>query len=319
MRGLFDLRFAFRLLAKSPGFTFVAVLTLALGIGSATTAFSALNALLLRPLPLIQNQDRMLWINEAIPAKDVDRTDICYADFLDWRQRTQTLSAVWVYDTRTVIVGGTEVPERIVGSGLTAGAFQAMGVPPIRGRDFLPAEDNPKAEPVVLLGYDLWQRKFGGSDDAVGQIVKLNGQPAKIIGVMPRGWRYPDTADLWVPLGKDPATAHRGDFEYAGHAMLKPGVTLAQAQAEFATISGALAREFPATNAGLVASLRAVREEASTSAAQLTLLLFGAVMFVFLIACANVANLLLARASRACSSACWAAWADCSSAGGAST
>ena len=294
---LADLRFAFRLLAKSPGFTAIAVLTLALGIGSATTAFSALNALLLRPLPLIQNQDRMLWINEAIPAKDVDRTDICYADFLDWRQRTQTLSAIWVYDTRTVILGGADAPERILGCGVTAGAFQAMGVRPVRGRDFLAAEDSPKAEHVALIGHDLWRRKFGGSDDVVGQSVKVNGQPTKIVGVMPPGWRYPETADLWVPLGYDAAGARRGNFEYAGHAMLKPGVTLAQAQAEFATISGALAKEFPATNDGLVATLRAVREEASSSIAQLTLLLFGAVVFVFLIACANVANLLLARAS----------------------
>ncbi len=295
---LADLRFAFRQLAKTPGFTAVALLTLALGIGSATTAFTALDALLLRPLPLIQHQERMLWVNEAIPAKNVDRTDICYADFLDWRQRTQTLSAIWVYDTRTVILGGNEAPERVTGAGVSAGAFQAMGVQPIRGRDFLPAEDDPKAELVVLLGYDVWQRKFGGADNVIGQLIKLNGEPRKIVGVMPRGWRYPETADLWVPLGADAATAQRrGSFNFAGHAMLQPGVTLEQARAEFATISAALATAFPATNDGLVATLREVREEAASSAAQLTVLLFGAVMFVFLIACANVANLLLARAS----------------------
>ena len=240
----------------------------------------------------------MLWINEAMPEKNVDRTDICYADFLDWRKRTQTLSAIWVYDTRTIILGGNEAPERVTGSGLSAGAFQAMGVAPVRGRNFLASEDDPAAEPVVLLGYDLWQRKFGGADSAIGQLIKLNGQPVKIVGVMPRGWRYPETSDIWVPLADDAATAQRrGSFNFAGHAMLKPDVTLQQARAEFATISASLAKEFPATNDGLVATLRDVREEASASAAPLTLLLFGAVMFVFLIACANVANLLLARAS----------------------
>ncbi len=294
---LADLRFAVRQLAKSPAFTFVAVLTLALGIGSATTCFSALNALLLRPLPLIQHQDRMLWINEAIPSKDIDQTDIAYADFVDWRQRTQTLSAIWIYDNRTVILGGTDSPERLNGCGLTAGAFQAMGVQPMLGRNFLPEEDAPKAEPVALLSYNLWQRKFGGTDDIVGQVVKINGLQTKIVGVMPRGWRYPEIADLWVPMRANPLEQRHGDFSFSGHAMLKPGVTPEQAQAEFATISAALAQEYPATNAGLVATLRAVREEATASTSQLTLLLFGAVMFVFLIACANVANLLLARAS----------------------
>jgi putative ABC transport system permease protein len=295
---LADLRFAVRQLAKSPGFALIAILTLALGIGSATTAFSALNALLLRPLPFIQHQDRMLWIDEAIPAKDVDQTDICYADFLEWKKRTQTLSSVWVYAKRTIILGGTDSPEHLVGAGLTPGAFQAMGVQPIRGRNFLPEDYDPKAEAVVLLGYDLWQRKLGGSDDVIGQVVKLNSQPAKVIGIMPRGWRYPDMVDLWEPFRADAAEALRhGTFHYGGHAMLKPGVTLQQAKAEFATISAALAKEFPTTNEGLVATLREVREEAASTISQLTLLLFGAVMFVFLIACANVANLLLARAS----------------------
>lgn len=132
------------------------VLTLALGLSFATTAFTVLNALLLRPLPLVQHQDRMPWINEAIPSKDVERTKICYADFGDLRPRTQTVDAVWIYDTRTVILGGTEAPERLTGAGLTAGAFRAMGVPPIRGRDFLPGEYEPRAGDVVLLGDDRY-------------------------------------------------------------------------------------------------------------------------------------------------------------------
>lgn len=294
---LSDIRFAFRQLAKSPAFTLVAVLTLALGIGSATTSFSALNALLFRPLPLIQHQDRMLWINEAVPSKDVDRTDICYLDFLDWKKQTQTLEALWVYDARTVILSGTDEPERVNGSGISPGAFQAMGVQPILGRNPRPEDDNLDAPPVAILSYGLWQRRFGGDRHVIGRIVKVNAQPTTIIGVMPEGWRYPETVDIWLPLRAAAAEPRRGSFDYSGHAMLKPGVTLEQARAEFATISAALAKEYPSTNEGLVATLRPVREEAVQDTAQLTILLFGAVIFVFLIACANVSNLLLARAS----------------------
>jgi putative ABC transport system permease protein len=294
---LADLRFAFRMLAKAPGFTAIAVLTLALGIGSATTAFTALDALLLRPLPLIQHQDRMLWINEALPAKGVESTDISALDFLDWRARTKTLSAVWLYDHRTVIIGGGNEPVRKLGSGLSAGAFAAMGVQPILGRDFRPEEDLAGAPPVALLSYGLWQTQFGGEPDILGRTIQLNGLPTEVIGVMPQGWRYPERSDLWLPLRINPTEHHRGEFGYPGHAMLKPGVSLDEARAEFATISAALAREYPATNGGIVATLRPVREEAVQDTAQLTVLLFGAVMFVFLIACANVANLLLARAS----------------------
>lgn len=294
---LADLKFALRQLTKNPGFSLVAILTLALGIGSATTSFTALNTILLRPLPFIQHQERMLYFNEAIPGKNIDSTDVCYADFLVWRERTKTLGALWVYDDRTVILTGTDEPERVLGSGMSAGAFQAMGVQPAIGRNFRPEEDDPKAEPVTILGYGLWQRRFGGKGSVLGQLITLNGKPTTIIGVMPEGWRYPETADIWVPLGYNAAEARHGNFQYGGHAMLKPGVTLDEAQVEFATISAALAKEFPATNEGLVGVLRPVREEATEDVATLTKLLFGAVMFVFLIACANVANLLLARAS----------------------
>lgn len=292
-----SVRLALRQLAKSPSFTLIAVLTLALGIGSAATVFTAVNALLLRPFPLIQNQDRMLHLDEAIPSKDVDSTDIAWPDFVEWRKRTKTLEALWVYDERTVILSTKDAPVRKLGSGLSSGAFKAMGVQPFRGRDFRPEEYLPGAEPVTLLGYGLWQSEFGGAEDIVGQTVKLNGQITTIVGVMPEGWRYPEIADVWVPIQRSESEAERASFEYGGHGMLKPGVTLEEAQAEFAAISAALAREYPATNDGLVAVLRAVREEATADVSELMMLCFGAVIAVFLIACGNVANLLLARAS----------------------
>ncbi|HVU15683.1 MAG TPA: ABC transporter permease [Candidatus Didemnitutus sp.] len=292
---LADVKFALRSLAKAPAMPVLAILTLALGIGSVTISFSALNTLLLKPLPFIQHEERMLWINEAVPSKGVDSTDIAYADFREWRQRCQTLATIWLYDNRTIILSGTEEPERVLGAGLTAGAFQAMGVQPEVGRNFRDEECDPNAAPVALISHGLWQRHFGGKA-VVGRVVNLNGRATTIVGIMPNGWRYPETADVWVPLTDQPAAAH-ADFEYSGHAMLKPGVTLEQARAEMAQISAAIAREFPATNTGLEVVLRPVREEATDDTRPLTLLLFGAVLFVFLIACANVANLVLARAS----------------------
>ncbi len=293
-----NLRFAFRQLAKAPAFTFVAVLTLALGIGSAATVFTAMNAALLRPMPFIQHQERMLWLNEAIPAKGVDATSINLADFLAWRERSKTLAALWLFQDRTAIITGRTEPVRRMAASISAGAFQAMGVNPIRGRNFRPEEDIFGAPPVAILGYEMWQRDFGGAEDIVGQTVKINNQDTTIVGIMPRGWRYPQFHDLWMPMCAMPEDGlHHGSFNYEGHAMLKPGVTLDEARAELAAISASLAKEFPATNEGIVAVIRPVREEATEDAHDLLLLLFGAVIFVFLIACANVANLLLARAS----------------------
>ncbi len=295
---LSDLRFAFRSLCKAPIVTLVATITLALGIGAATTSFSVLNAILLKPLPFIQHQERMLYLNEAVPSKGIDSTDICYADFLDWRSQTKTVEALWVYDNRTVILAGKDgSPERFAGSGVSEGAFAAMGVQPALGRDFRAEDYLPGATPVALLGEGVWQRRFGGEADVIGRVVTINGLHTTIIGVMPRGWRYPETQDIWVPLKKSPAEVARGHFDYSGHAMLKPGVSLDEARAEFATISAALAHAYPKTNSGLVAVLRPVREEATEDTAEGIKLLFGAVLFVFLIACANVASLLLARVS----------------------
>src|SRR5882724_1703154 len=168
-----DLKFAVRLLTKSPGFAAIAILTLALGIGSATTAFTALNAILLRPLPFIEHQDRMLYLNEAVPSKGINSTDICCVDFLDWRKRSQTLGAMWVYETRTVILSGKDGPERVNGCGIGPGAFQAMGVQPLLGRNLTAADDEQNATPVAVLSYGLWQRHFGGDLGVLTQEVTI--------------------------------------------------------------------------------------------------------------------------------------------------
>jgi len=222
-------RFATRQLAKSPAFTFIAVLTLALGIGSATTAFTAVNALLLRPLPLIQQQQRMLYLDQSMKG---EVSDISFGNFAEWRKRTRTLESLWVFDERTVILSMPNEPVWRFGSGITSGAFTAMGVAPTLGRDFRPEEDLPGAPDVAILGHDLWRSRFGGTDDVLGQTVKLNGKSHTIVGVMPKGWRFPEVADLWMPLKRDPADALRNGYhDLNGHGMLKAGVTLEQARA----------------------------------------------------------------------------------------
>ena len=294
---LTDLRFAFRQLAKAPGFTVVALLTLSVGIGSATVAFSAINALLFKPLPLVTvPEDRLLYATErdrALP----DKLGWNYLDYQSLRERSTTLAGLWVHGDRTVIIAGGEKPERLLGTEISWDAFGLMGVSPMLGRNFTAADAAAGAENVVLLSASFWTRRYGGAPEIVGTSITLNNQPTTVIGVMPAGWRYPDFTDVWTPLRPDPVKPFtRGSFSFDGRARLKPGVTLAEAQAEADAIFGALEREFPATNKGLGVRLIPIRAEAVQDTEQFVLLLFGAVMFVFLIACVNVANLLLTRA-----------------------
>lgn len=295
---LTDLRFALRQLARTPGFTAVALVTLAVGIGSATVVFSAIHALLFKPLPLLAStQDRLLYVTETDRARGAEDLGWNYADFADLRRRSTALDGLWIHADRTVIIKDSNVPERHLGTEITWDAFALMGVNPIRGRGFVAADAELKAPNVALISEGLWKRRFGSDPAIIDTAVTLNSEPTTIIGVMPRGWRYPDLSDVWTPLRADPAKAPaRGEFRFSGRARLRPGATLTQAQAEADAILGALAREFPASNAGIGVKLRPIREEAVEGFGQQTILLFGAVMFVFLIACLNVANLLLARA-----------------------
>ncbi|QYM80663.1 ABC transporter permease [Horticoccus luteus] len=290
------LRFALRQLAKSPGFAIVAVLTLGVGIGAVTVAFSAVNAVLLKPFPYIRHQERMLYFNELDHSRGLSDIGICYADFLDLQHRMTTLDGLWVRTDRTVILSGADEPERLLGTGVSWDAFKHMGVAPFIGRDFLPSDAQPDSPEVALLSYGLWQRRFGGDRDIINTTVTLNGKPAQIIGVMPRGWAYPDNSALWSVYRPEPAQlTDRANFFLDGHAMMKPGVTLAQVQAEADTVMGAIAREHPVTNGNVGVSFRDVREQATADTRPQLLLFLGAVSFVFLIACLNVANLVLAR------------------------
>lgn len=295
---LADLRFALRQLAKSPGFTAVALLTLAVGMGSATVVFSAINAFLFKPLPLLDYaEDRLVYATETERRRGNDDLGWNYPDYAALRARSTTLAGLWIHFDRTVIIAGTERPQRMQGTEITWDAFSLMGVKPIHGRPFVTADAEPDAPVVALISWRLWKRRFDGAPDIVGSSITLNGQPATVIGVMPREWWYPDVSDVWTPMQAGEKHQVRDDHPFSGRARLKPGVTLAAAQAEADAIFGALEREFPQTNTGVGVKLRPIREEAIQDTSSFTGLLLGAVTCVFLIACVNVANLLLARAA----------------------
>jgi putative ABC transport system permease protein len=292
-----QLRIAARMLAKTPGFSLVAILALALGIGASTTVFSAVNALLVRPWPHMTDQNRIVYFSEYFTKVADQDNAVSYPDFLDFKKQVTTFEGIGAAEDATFILSGGEKPERYLGSFISADAFSFLGVKPALGRLFRPEEDQANAHPVALLGYEVWTIHFGGDRHVLGKVVTMNGKRATIVGVMPAGWRFPTRSDIWMPLIQDSKEQTRGNFYLLGFGKLKKGVSVGQAQTEFQTIAGRIAAAHPDTNTGASVHVRTFREEMTKEASSLTLLLMGAVLFVHLIACANVANLLLARAA----------------------
>lgn len=291
-----DVKFAFRSLLKAPAFAIISILTLALGIGVVVTVFSAVDAVLIKPLPLMQGQDRLVAINHYVEKLGADRdVGFDYPGLVDARRQLRSVTGLGISEDRTMIVGGGEKPERYLGAGVQADLFDTLGVKPILGRSFRLEENEADAPLVVLLGYDLWQDRYGGRREVVGQTLQINGVVATIVGVMPKGWRYPEEADLWTPLRLTEKDYSRSTFDFSPIGRLKKGATLAELNAELALFATNLKRQYPDIYEG--SSFRAVpmRDEVTRDSRNLTLLLMGAVLFVQLIACANVANLLLAR------------------------
>lgn len=291
-----DIRYALRMLVKTPGFTVIALLALGLGIGASTTMFSAINALLLRPLPLMQNQDRLVYISEYFAKLPDQDAGVAFPDYLDWKKQVTTLEGIGASTEATFIVSGGDKPERYLGAQISADTFTFLGVQPILGRQFRPEEGDLNAAPVALIGYEVWQTHFARDPAVVGKVIPINGKRMTIIGVMPKGWRFPEVCDIWIPLQISEKDHPRGSYFLQCIGKLKPGVSVAQARAELESIQGRLAQEHPETNTGCSAHLKLFREEVIKNERLLTLLVMGAVLFVHLIACANVANLLLARA-----------------------
>ncbi|PYK94015.1 MAG: hypothetical protein DME40_02705 [Verrucomicrobia bacterium] len=296
-----DLRFGARMLVKTPAFTIIAGLALALGIGASTTTFSVINALLLKPWPYMQDQNRILYVSEYFPKVSAEHdVGVSYLDYLDFKQQATTLEGFGTTSTATMILSDGEKPDRYLGAYITADAFSFLGVKPALGRTFRADEDRKGAAPVALLGYEIWQNHFGSDVNIVGRVATINGKRVTVVGVMPKGWRFPEACDLWMPLQIEEKENPRGNFNFACFAKMKSGASIEQVRAELQAIAARIAADHTQTNTGGSVRVKFFREEAVKDAKPLTLLLMGAVLFVHLIACANVANLLLARgASRA--------------------
>src|SRR5687767_7446898 len=292
-----DLRYGARMLLKDKGVTFVVILALALGIGANTAIFSVVDAVLLRPLPYPES-DRLVFLNET--AKSMDEISISYPNFADWRSQNHVFEKIGVHNRDSYNLTGAGEAERIVTGQVSADLFAALRVNPALGRLFTNEEDQPGGTPVVVLSYPLWQRRFGGQASILNQPLTLNGKSYTVIGIMPEGFQYPSRVEMWVPVGQrsgEVSWQERGNHPglYAV-ARLKPGVSLDQAKAEMDLIAANLEKQYHDSNAGNGVQLRPLLEILVGDIRRPLWVLFAAVAFVLLIACANIANLLLARA-----------------------
>jgi putative ABC transport system permease protein len=290
-----DLRFAFRQLLKNPGFTAVIVLTLALGVGANTAIFSVVNAVLLRPLPYPESE-RLVWLCEHGP--NFPEGSISYPNFTDWLAQQNVFEHLGVFNSTSYSLAGGGEPVRLDVSRVSSGTLAALRVNPILGRIFSPDDDKQGATATVLLSHALWQNRFGGDLRILDRSISLDGRPFTVIGVMPADFAFPNRADVWVPAALSAqAWQFRGNHPgLYGVARLKPGVTLERARAEMHAIGVRLQQQYPDTNLGLRPRIEPLIENRVGSARIGLWTLLGGVGMVLLIACGNVANLLLARA-----------------------
>ena len=294
-----DVRHSVRALRRAPGFTAAAIVILSLGIGANIAVFSIFSAALLRPLPY-PGEDRIVAIWEKRLREDSARSAVSVADFLDWRNLAKNLSTIALYEsTRQTITSGGQM-ELAPSARVTAGFFEALGVQPLLGRTFRVAEENPGGYRVAILSYHAWRLRFGGDRDIIGRPVTIGGEPAEVVGVLPEGFRYPfaATCEFFEPIRfTADQRRYRGIHPYDAIGRLKESVTFEQARAEMEVISKQLESQYPESNTGHVANLVPLRRELTGRLQSTLAMLMGAVFLLILIACANVASLLLARAS----------------------
>ncbi len=289
-----DLVYGLRMLRKNPAFTAITVLTLALGIGANTAMFSVVDSILLRPLPY-PRADRLVLVWEKPPKGR--QNSVSAANFLDWREQSHVFQNLVGASFGSFNLSGKVQPERVDGMRTSWDIFNMLGVQPALGRGFSADEDRAGAPHVAVISHALWERRYGGDPQVVGRSIIVDGEPCTVIGVMPADFRFFFTPEMWMPLALDRAKATR-DFHYmVPIARLKNGVSLAQAQSEMNAIARNIERTYPKSNKGWGVFVQSMQESAVEDERQAVLVLFGAVGFVLLIACVNVANLLLAKAA----------------------
>jgi len=297
-----DLRMAVRSMARRPFFTAMAGVTLALGIGANTAIFSVVDGVLLDPLPFPES-DRLVSANHAAPGLNLPMVPHSEAMYLHYQANLHTLESFTVFAGGAVNLVAENDPQRINGARVTETFFDVMGVHPFLGRGFAPGEDRKGAEPVVVLGYGLWQQSYGGDREVVGRVVELDGVQRRVVGVMPESFQFPEQAEVWIPMPIDEADPGIGNLGLIGVGRLAPGATLAGAQAEMQDLLLQFADAHPEElgrpvleQAGMAADVRPLKDLYVEDVQQALWILLGTVGFVLLIACANVANLFLVRA-----------------------
>jgi len=290
-----NLRYGVRILAKSPGFALMAVLTLTIGIGANTAIFTVVNSVLLRPLPF-HDPERLTILSERDPKFEVE--SVAYQNFTDWRAQNRSFQDMALFRVGDYTITGDRGPEHINGREVSSGFFTLLGVQPLLGRDIRPEEDQEGSAPVVLLSYGLWQRRFGGQEGVLGQTIHLNDRDYTVIGVAPKNFWFYQPADVFVPIGATGQMWLKIREEREGSravGRLKAGVTLAQARGDMSGIARQLAVAYPEANANHDVGIVPMLDYTVADVRKTLLLLFGAVGFLLLIACVNVANLLLSR------------------------
>ena len=292
-----DLRYGARTLAKSPLFTLIAVACLALGIGVNTTIFSVTDAVLMTSFGF-EKPEELVVLYEAQPKRDIQEAGLSFKNFQDWQKQSESFSGIAAQAFRSLTLTDLEEPVRLQGGTISWNMFPMLGIQPILGRPFREDEDQPGAPGAVILGYDAWVQRFSADSGVIGRTIQVNAKPHTVVGVMPRRFKFPENTELWIPITPIEHASPRGARSISVFGRMKPGVTREQALTELKAIASRLEEAYPVENKGWTANLKAVRDEFIPGEIKLIVLtMMGAVTFVLLIACANVANLMLARAT----------------------